>query len=301
MSEQNKVIFITGASTGLGLALANELRKDSKNKLVLTARKSSIHRFSEHGIYNTDNNLLLELDVTNRNQRINAVNKAIEHFGRIDVLVNNAGLALRSVVEDASASDRMNILNVNYISPMRLIALVLPFMRKRRSGQIINISSAAGLVGMPTMASYCGSKFAIEGSTESLWYEVKPWNIKVSLIIPGFINSDAFTKTRLTTQSLNSILSKGRDPYFYHYKYMENLISWTMKRTSATPESIAVKISKAIQTNNPPLRIPVTIDAWVLHLFRRFLPRAIYHWVMYKFLPKSSKWGKDHFRERFVA
>lgn len=301
MSTNKKVVFITGASTGLGLALAKNLKDDERYQLVLTARKSSLDRFSQESLKNSNNILILPLDVTKKEQRISAIESTIKTFGKIDVLVNNAGLALRSVVEDATADDRIDILNVNYISPMRLIGLVLPYMRKRKSGQIINISSAAGLVGMPTMASYCGSKFALEGATESLWYEVKPWNIKVTSVIPGFMNSDAFTKTRLTTQSFNSILSKGRDPYFYHYKNMEKLITWTMLHTLATPQSVALKIVKLIESKTPPLRAPVTIDAWVLHLFRRFLPRAIYHWMIFSLLPKSSRWGREHFRDRFVV
>lgn len=296
-----KIVLITGASTGLGLAIAKKLIAEKEYQLVLTARKSSLPRFEHEGIEDSDDLMVAELDVTDKHQRIALISKILDRFGKIDVLINNAGLALRSVVEDATADDRRDILDVNYISPMRLIALVLPQMRKRRSGQIINISSAAGLVGMPTMASYCGSKFALEGATEALWYEVKPWNIKVSSVIPGFINSDAFVKTRLTTQSLNSILSKGKDPYFYHYKYMEALIEWTMRHTIATPETIATKVAGLIKRKRPPLRFPVTIDAWFLHLFRRFAPRVIYHWVIFKFLPKSSRWGKDHYRERFVG
>lgn len=292
MRMKKPVLLLTGASSGLGLTLAKMLIAEKRFNLVLTARKKSMRHFNEEGIFESDDIHLRELDVTSKQDRINIITECEIKWGGLDILVNNAGVALRSVVEDASADDRIGLLEVNYIGPMRLTALALPGMRRRRSGKIINISSAAGLIGMPTMACYCGSKFALEGGTESLWYEVKPWNIKVSLIIPGFINSDSYKKTLTTDLSLRAMESNGKDPYFLHYDNMHKLIDWTMKHTLATPESVSKKIIKVIDDPNPSLRVPATLDAWFLYLFRRFLPRSVYHWIMFLSLPKSSDWGR---------
>jgi short-subunit dehydrogenase len=292
MNNNKPLVLLTGASTGLGLVLAKMLIADRKYRLVLTARKKSLSRFASEGIVESEDIFLRQLDVTSKEDRVSVISECETKLGGLDILINNAGIAMRSVVEDATADDRIGLLETNYIGPMRLAALALPGMRKRRNGRIINISSAAGLIGMPTMACYCGSKFALEGGTESLWYEVKPWNIHVSLIIPGFMRSDSFLKTQTTEWSRAAIRSEGIDPYYRHYVNMEKLIAWTMRRTLATPESVAKKIVKVMDRKNPPLRIPVTIDAWFLFLFRRFLPRTIYHWVMFKALPSSRKWGK---------
>lgn len=292
MAQNKPLVLLTGASSGLGLALAKLLIKTNEFRLILTARESSLERFAQNEIFESDTIKLRELDVTNSTQRFNLVQECESKYGGVDVLINNAGVSMRSVVEDASTNDRTELLDINYISPMRLIAAVLPGMRRKRSGKIINVSSAAGLVGMPTMACYCGSKFALEGGTESLWYEVHPWNIKVTLVIPGFIKSNSFLNTVLTNSSQRALDSSGLDPYYYHYKNMERLIDWVMKRTWATPESIAVKILKVIKDENPSLRVPVTWDAWALYFCRRFLPRAIYHGTIYKFLPNVKIWGR---------
>lgn len=293
MKNIKPLVLLTGASTGLGLALAKLLIKSEKYRLVLTARTRSLTRFTEEGIFETDDIFLRPLDVTSKGERSAVISECEDRLGGLDILINNAGIAMRSVVEDASADDRIGLLEINYIAPMRLAALALPGMRNRRRGRIINISSAAGLIGMPTMACYCGSKFALEGGSESLWYEVKPWNIHVTLIIPGFMRSDSFLNTKTTEGSRSAIDSGGRNPYHHHYANMEKLISWTMKRTFATPESVAKKIMNVMERMSPPLRVPATLDAWFLFLFRRFLPRSIYHWIMFQVLPKSRRWGKS--------
>ncbi len=96
-------------------------------------------------------------------------------LGGVDVLINNAGVAYRSVVEHVSERERLQQMGINFRAPMELTRLVLPYMRSRRAGRIINVSSMGGMMAMPTMAVYSASKFALEGATESLYYEVKPW------------------------------------------------------------------------------------------------------------------------------
>src|SRR5690606_2444621 len=132
---------------------------------------------------------------------------------------NNAGLAYRAVVEHVNETERRAQLDVNFRAPMELIRLVLPHMRARRAGRILNISSVGGMMAMPTMGIYSASKFALEGMTEALWYEVRPWNIKVSLVQPGFIRSRSFERTRYTDLS-EPASRQVDDPYFTHYQHM---------------------------------------------------------------------------------
>ena len=284
------VVLITGASSGLGLALAKKLLTTG-HRLVLTARESSLARFAAAGITANDHVSIRALDVTSAAERQRVVQEAIEHWAGVDVLINNAGVAYRSVVEHFNEADDWEQMDVNFRGPMELIRLVLPGMRRKRAGRIINVSSVGGMMAMPTMALYSASKFALEGATESLWYEVRPWNIRVSLVQPGFIHSDSFHNTRYTEASRQAEKDPA-NPYHPHYKQMAALITRLMERTRATPERIADTILRTMQQRNPPLRIPATWDAHLFALLRRILPRRVYHRVLYSRLPNVSEWDR---------
>ena len=196
-------VLITGASTGVGLALARRLL-DGPHRLVLTARESSLERFALRGIAESDRVRLRALDVTDARQRRDVVRSVQDEWGPIDALVNNAGLAVRSVVEHVTADELEAQMAVNLIGPISLARHVLPAMRRQRFGRILNVSSVGGMMAMPTMGAYSASKWALEGASESLWYEVRPWGVSVSLIEPGFIRSDGFEHVRFTEQSSES-------------------------------------------------------------------------------------------------
>ncbi len=285
-----RCVLVTGASTGLGLAVAKRLIADTPHRLILTARASSLERFAAHGITESPRIWLRPLDVVDAAQRQQLIAEANARWGGVDILVNNAGVSYRSVVEHVSEPERLAQMNINFRSPMELARLVLPHMRAQRWGRIINVSSVSGMMAMPTMAVYTASKFALEGATESLWYEVKPWNIKVSLVEPGFINSSSFQHVHLTELSANSIRDE-RDPYNAHYVHMAPFIARMMKHAFATPDKVARTIVKTIARKSPPLRVPATIDAWLFAMLRRFLPRRLYHAVLYRALPNVRHWG----------
>lgn len=289
---RRRVVLITGASTGLGLALVKELSKSNRYHVIATARQSSLHRFKNEGVFESQNLWIRPLDVLSQAERDLAIREANEKLGGIDVLVNNAGYCLRSVVEQVNETERLKQIDTNFRAPMSLIRGVLPHMRKKRAGHIINLSSVGGMMAMPTMSIYSASKFALEGATEALWYEVRPWKINVCLIQPGFINSDSFKNVKLTRESRKSIRDKN-NPYYYHYKSMAPFIEKMMNLSPATPETIAKKIHKVIETKNPSLRIPVTVDAYLFGFLRKVLPRGLYHTLMYYSLPKVFRWGED--------
>ena len=290
--DRKRVVLITGASTGLGLALTKELHQCGKYHVIATARRSSLGRFSDANVTESENLWIRPLDVLSKTERDAVINEAVDKFGGVDVLVNNAGYCLRSVVEQVNEIERLRQIDTNFRAPMALIRGVLPHMRKKRSGHIINLSSVGGMMAMPTMSIYSASKFALEGATEALWYEVRPWKINVCLIQPGFINSDSFKNVKLTRESQKSIRDKN-NPYYYHYKSMAPFIAKMMNLSPSTPETIAKKIHKVIESKNPPLRIPVTIDAYVFGILRKILPRNFYHFLMYYSLPKVFRWGED--------
>jgi short-subunit dehydrogenase len=289
---RKRVVLITGASTGLGLALTRELLASCNFHVIATARRSSLHRFEELGLFESADFWIRPLDVLCKSERDAVVAEANEKLGGIDVLVNNAGYCLRGVVEQVNETERLKQIDTNFRAPMALIRGVLPGMRKKRAGHIINISSVGGMMAMPTMSIYSASKFALEGASEALWYEVRPWNIKVCLIQPGFINSDSFKNVELTRESRKSIQDKN-NPYYYHYNSMAPFIAKMMRLSPTTPEKIAKRIHKVINSKNPPLRLPVTIDAYLFGFIRKWLPRNLYHSLMYYSLPRVFRWGED--------
>ncbi|MBI3878758.1 MAG: SDR family NAD(P)-dependent oxidoreductase [Verrucomicrobia bacterium] len=288
-SDSHPVVLVTGASTGLGLALARKLLP-TPHRLILTARESSLPRFAAAGISESDRVWLRALDVTSAAERQRVVDEADAKWGGVDVLINNAGIAYRAVVEHITDDGRLDQMNINFRAPMELIQLVLPRMRAKRAGRIINLSSVGGMMAMPTMALYSASKFALEGATESLWYEVRPWNIHVSLVQPGFIHSNSFLNTRYTAASKRAH-DDPASPYFHHYDRMARMIARLMNSTRHTHEHVAEVILRTMRQKNPPLRVAGTPDAHLFGLLRRFLPRGLYHRLLYGRLPEVKIWG----------
>ena len=292
-----KVVLITGASVGLGLALAKRLMKEPY-RLVLTARTESLHRFKDLGIQESDQIKIRPLDILKEEERKVLVAEIDTDWGGVDILVNNAGFAYRSVLEHVQLDDLLQQMLTNFWAPMELVRLVLPNMRRKLSGKIINVSSVGGMMAMPTMSVYSASKFALEGASESLYYEVRPWNINVTLVEPGFIKSDSFKNTRYTTLSGNSMRDPS-EPYYGHYRFMTEFIEKVMSRSFSTPDKIAKKIQKVIESQKPPLRVAATPDAYFFDLLRRVLPRQFYHWLLYYSLPFPDCWGDvDRLRAR---
>jgi len=286
-----KTILVTGCGSGLGLAIAKIL-VNSDFRAVLTARENSLQLLRNEGIEDNEHVWLQTLDVNNYEEQKNLIKKIEERWGGVDILVNNAGLAYRSVVEEMTIEAEYIQIKTNYISPMNLVRLVLPHMRRQRYGRIIQISSLSGLMAMPTMASYSASKFALEGGSEALWYEMRPFGIRVSLIQPAFVRSDSFKKVRYTVASKQSSLNADHT-YHYYYHHLEQMIDGLMGKAITTPETLARLVMRTIQRKHPPLRIPVSFDGWLFYLLRRLLPQRIYHLVLYYSLPSITKWVKE--------
>jgi len=284
-------VLVTGASTGLGLAISRRLLT-TPHRLILTSRAASMPRFADGGITESDRVHLRPLDVTSAEQRRRVVAEADAEWGGVDVLINNAGVMYRSVLEHVSDAERLRQMDVNYLAPVDLIRLVLPSMRHKHRGRILNVSSVGGMMAMPTMAIYSASKFALEGATEALYYEVRPWNIKVSLVQPGFIHSEAYKYVRFTRDSSRS-RDDVNDAYHQHYDNMAPFIARLMRWSRATPERVAKVVVRTMQRRHPPLRVPATLDAHLFAWLRRLLPRPFYHWALYRALPHVRDWGRE--------
>ena len=284
------MVLVTGASTGVGLALIRKLW-NSDYRIVATAREQSLSRLPNPPFKETSRFIIRALDVTEEAERETLIREIEAKWGGVDVLINNAGISFRSVIEQMDDKDELLQMRTNYLGPLGLIRRVLPAMRNKRRGHIINVSSVGGMMAMPTMGSYSASKFALEGASEALWYELRPWGVSVSLVQPGFIHSNSFRHVYVGDKARESI--EKNDDYSPYYKSMNPFIERLMQRSFATPESIADAIIATMESDQPALRIPATIDAYFFTFIRRFLPRRFYHWILFRNLPGIRSWGKD--------
>ena len=237
-----KVWFITGASRGFGRVWADAALKRG-DKVAATARNldSIADLMEKHG----ENVLTLALDVTRPEQVKAAVEQAHAHFGRLDIVLNNAGYSLVGTIEEASPDDIRAQYETNIIGPVSVIQAVLPLLREQGGGHILGTSSNLGHVTLPVIGYYCSSKWAFEAIHESLATEVKPFGIKVTIIEPG-----AYATEFGSPESLK--FAPGLEVYAdFKAQFFGGL--GTMKRgdPAATPEALFA----VVDANNPPLRL----------------------------------------------
>jgi len=184
-TDEELVWFITGCSTGFGHELAKQTLERGYPTVVTARNVDDIKDLAVN-----PNSLALKLDVTDRDQAEKAIKTAEEKFGRIDVLVNNAGIGYFAAVEESEEDEVRKMFDVNVFGLSRMIHLALPGMRKRRSGCIVNISSLAGICTMPSLGYYNATKFAVEGLSGALEKEVEPLGIKVMVVEPSGFRTD---------------------------------------------------------------------------------------------------------------
>lgn len=186
-NEDKKVWFITGCSTGFGREMATQLLAKGE-RVVVTAR--DVSKVEDLAESNSENALAVALDVTDKAQVAESVKKTIEHFGTIDVLVNNAGFGYFGSIEESEETEARRMFEANFWGLSAMTRAVLPVMREKRSGAIVNISSIGGFVGNPSVGYYNATKFAVSGFSEALKKEVEPLGIKVLLVMPSGFRTD---------------------------------------------------------------------------------------------------------------
>lgn len=182
---ENPVWFITGCSTGFGRELAKQLLEHGYRTVVTARNPDDVKDLGE-----MNGALVLKLDVTDQAQIDAAVEAAEEKFGGIDVLVNNAGIGYLAAIEESEENETRRMFDINFFGLGRMIQAVLPKMRERRKGFIVNLSSIAGRTSLPSLGYYSATKFAVEGLSEALWQEVEPLGIKVMLVEPSGFRTD---------------------------------------------------------------------------------------------------------------
>ena len=239
--RDSKVWFITGASRGFGRIWA-EAALQRGDKVAATARNvASLATLKEkYG----ESVLPLELDVTKAGQAEAAITEAHAHFGRLDVVLNNAGYSLIGTIEEASAADVKAMYETNIFGTLAVIKAALPLLRKQGGGHILGISSSLGHVTLPVIGYYCSSKWAFEAIHESLAAEVKDFGIKVTIVEPGAYATEFGSQNSLKFAADMEIYSDFKTQFFARLKDMER------GDPNATPQALF----QIVDAENPPLR-----------------------------------------------
>jgi len=257
-----KTIFISGASRGFGKLWAEAFLKRG-DKVAATARDlSSLSDLAEQ--YG-ENLLPIQLDVNDRGAGFAAVQKANEHFGSIDVLINNAGYGLFGSVEEISEKEARDQMETNFFGLLWLTQAVLPIMRRQGRGHIIQLSSVLGVVTLPVLGLYNASKFAVEGLSETLAAEVKDFGINITLIEPNGFSTDWAGASAFHTESL---------PEYDKVKaaFQAGLTDDIFGKPEATTDAVL----KLVDSENPPLRL--------------FLGKMAYPWVKQVYQGRFAEW-----------
>lgn len=241
----SKVWFITGCSTGFGRELATNALA-AGHKVVVTARKTGdikdiVKSFPETSV-------AVQLDVTKAGEIHSSVQQAMEKFGRIDVLVNNAGIGYFGAIEESEEEEVRRMFEINFFGLANMTKEVLPIMRKQKSGHIVNISSIGGLVGFPAVGFYNATKFAVDGFSESLSKETAPLGINVTVIAPSGFRTDwagrSANNSKIVIEDYATTAGQNR-----------NNIRGYSGNQPGDPVRAAKAIIKAVESENPPLRL----------------------------------------------
>ena len=258
-SSDQKVAIVTGSSTGIGYETSLIL---ARNGFLTYATMRNLNKSEDMKLTVAKENLpiqIKQLDVTEDLSVKNAIQEISSQTGRIDVIVNNAGYGLNGAFEDLAMDEVKAQYETNVYGLMRTTQAVLPIMRKQKSGTIVNISSGAGRFGFPGGSAYVSTKFAVEGLSESMSYELEPFGIKVVIVEPGVIRTNFMDGL--------VIAKKSQDPNSPYSQIMQKIATGfeEMMKNASSPDLVAKVVLNAIRDKNPSLRYLAgnDVEAWL--------------------------------------
>ena len=265
-----KTVFITGASAGIGKMTAKLFAEKGWN-VIATMRSPE----KETELNKLSNVTVLRLDVTDEESIKNAVDQVLAKFGTIDVLVNNAGYGVIGALESASYDDYYRQFNTNLFGAIRMIQAVLPTMREKKSGVIINLSSVAEIVGSPFGSLYHSSKWAVSGLSESIQYELYKFNIQVKMVLPPPV------KTKFFESSMSVLKKEGLNIYDDSLNKSFWLDKKKLEKIYIKPQTIAKIIYRAATDGKKKMRYNAG-SAGLIWFFRKLLPDCVMFWIIRK-------------------
>ncbi len=260
-----KVILITGVSSGFGKATSE----------ILSAKGYTVYGISRSQNENLDGKIkFLQADVTDVKSVHKAVSTLVSKEGRIDILINNAGMGISGSIEDSSPEDIGLQMNTNFTGYVNLIQAVLPIMRKQNGATIVNISSIGGVMGLPYQGFYSASKYAVEGLSEALRMELKPYKIKVIVIRPG----DFFTNFTANRKPVKITVS-GSD---YEAQFSRTLsIIESDEKKGLPPEFLAKKLANILEQKNPCSQYVIaTFEQKFAVVLKKILPTSVFSGIL---------------------
>jgi NAD(P)-dependent dehydrogenase (short-subunit alcohol dehydrogenase family) len=248
---EKKVLLITGAGRGMGVDIAKAALAAGYAVVATGRRPEAV----EQAVGVADDLLTVRLDVTDPASAQAAVQAAVDRFGRIDVLVNNAGNFIAGFFEEITPDGFRAQIETNLFGPLNVTRAVLPVMRAQRSGLVVTLSSTAGIVGGEFTSAYAASKFALEGWMESLTPEVTPYGIRTMLVEPGFFRTD------LLTPKSTSYVQPSIDDYIERTE--QTVTAWNAMngQQGGDPAKLATALVQLVSSDEPPLRWAAGVDA----------------------------------------
>ncbi|MCI0744184.1 MAG: SDR family NAD(P)-dependent oxidoreductase, partial [Verrucomicrobia subdivision 3 bacterium] len=273
--KKQSVVLVTGASSGIGRAITESLVQEGM--MVFGASRYPDRVTPVAGVE------YVGLDVRSEDSVRACVNEVIERAGRMEVLINNAGYELGGAIEETTLEEAQTQFETNFFGVARVIKAVLPAMRERGSGHIINMSSVVGwLVPAPFLGYYAASKMALEAYTEVLRHEVVPFGVKVSLIEPSFINTNLGSNRQMAAESIRAYAPWQRRAF----GVIEH-----REQTAPPPRLVAATVLQAIRQSHPRPRYTVGEGVWGLSFIRRFLPWFAYERGIRSFFNLDERGG----------
>ncbi|MGR6000503.1 oxidoreductase [Bacillus cereus] len=278
-----KIAIITGASSGFGLLTTLELAK--KDYLVIATMRNlekQVRLLSQVTQLNLQQNIKVQqLDVTDQNSIHNFQLFFKKKYKKVDLLVNNAGYANGGFVEEIPVEEYRKQFETNLFGAISITQLVLPYMRKQRSGKIINISSISGQVGFPGLSPYVSSKYALEGWSESLRLEVKPFGIDVALIEPGSYNTNIWEVGKQLAENQSDTTSPYKE---YMDKIQKHINSGS--DTFGNPIDVANKIVEIAESKRTNLRYPIGKGVKFMIFAKKILPWKLWEYLVLRSFKK---------------
>lgn len=286
MSQESKpkVILISGTSSGFGALFAvrlaklghivyasmRDLNKKSALEQLASKRGVSLH--------------ICAMDVTVPETIDLLVTTIIQKHGRLDVVINNAGVALGGFFEDLDIEQMRTVMEINFWGAVNVNQRAVPQMRAQKNGMIINISSIAGQTASPALSAYHASKWALEGYSEGLYYELKRYGVHIVLVEPGSYPTKIFKENTLTgKRSLDP-----RSPYYHYSQRLNAFVDDFRKKTRRDPEDVAVLVEKIIGSKNPRLRYVSDLSSLLRVFSSKIIPPSVYRYIYEKVIYGQS-------------
>lgn len=274
--RQARGAIVTGASSGIGEAAARQLARAGFAVALIARRADRLEAIAKEIEAAGGRAFVVVADLADEAQTSSGLRRAVEALGRVDVLVNNAGFSPGAALEQMKRDEIRHIYDVNLFSALQLIGEIAPLMRAQGGGRIINIGSLGGSIPAPLAIPYAGSKIGLHGASDALRLELAPWQIDVSLIIPGFVDTAVFDNAR---EGARHLREDPENPYLQTMFELDRLAKKNLEG-ALSPDDLARVIVRAATARRPKARYYAPFSALVQSVLFRMLPARMADWIL---------------------